>query len=113
MTLSVHGGSEALPPKGVFDWHYLQCVAKRFATQEYKDVPGIYFSVYPFKTSDCDLDEEFESEDHNGPGISFYLLFPWLFIAYWCWRIFFSLYTTSLRLLYHTPRNLLPPPERT
>jgi len=66
VTLSVHAGSETLPPKGVFDWHYLQCVAKRFATQDYKELPGIYFSVYPFKTSDDDSDEEFEFEDYDG-----------------------------------------------
>ncbi|CAA7268420.1 unnamed protein product [Cyclocybe aegerita] len=65
MMLSVHGGNEPLPPKGVFDWHYLQCVAKRFATSDYKTVPGIYFHVYPFKTADDESDDEFEFEDNG------------------------------------------------
>ena len=64
--LSVHDGPKALPSKGVFDWHYLQCVAKRFATQDYKELPGIYFSVYPFKTNSDDTDDEFEFEDYDG-----------------------------------------------
>ncbi len=66
MTLSVHDGPEALPPKGVFDWHYLQCVAKQFATQDYKELSGIYFTVHPFKTSDDDTDDEFEFENYDG-----------------------------------------------
>ena len=29
-------------PKGLFDWHYLQCVAKQLATEEYKELPDLY-----------------------------------------------------------------------
>ena len=65
MTFSVHGGNEPLPPKGVFDWHYLQCVAKRFATAEYKSVPSIYFHDNPFKTASNDSDDSFDSEDND------------------------------------------------
>jgi len=67
VTLSVHGGHEHLPPKGVFDWHYLQCVTKRFATSEYKSVPDIYFHFhsYPFKTASDESDDEFEFEDND------------------------------------------------
>ncbi|KAJ3502954.1 hypothetical protein NLJ89_g8654 [Agrocybe chaxingu] len=62
----IHGGNQPLPPKGVFDWHYLQCVAKRFATMDYKAVPGIYFYAYPFRMDDDDeSDDEFEFEDNN------------------------------------------------
>ena len=66
VTLVVHDGPEALPPKGLFDWHYLQCVAKQFATEEYKELPDIYFTVYPFKTSDDDSNDEFELGDYDG-----------------------------------------------
>lgn len=37
-TLSVHGGH-----KGVFDWHYLQCVTKRFVTLEYESISTFTF----------------------------------------------------------------------
>jgi hypothetical protein len=65
VTLSVHAGTEPLPPKGVFGWHYLQCVAKRFATSDYKLFPAIYFYVYPFKTTSDESDDEFEFEDND------------------------------------------------
>jgi hypothetical protein len=64
MTLSVQSGTEPLPPKGIFDWHYLQCIAKRFATSDYKTFDNIYFSVQPFKTDDTD--DELELEDYDG-----------------------------------------------
>jgi hypothetical protein len=65
VTLSVHGGSEHLPPKGVFDWHYLQCVVQRFGTDQFKTVPNIAFFVCPFKTADDDSEDEFEDNDHD------------------------------------------------
>ena len=65
VTLSVQFGTEALPPKGIFDWHYLQCVAKQFATSDYQTFDNIYFSVQPFKTDD-DTDDELEFEDYDG-----------------------------------------------
>jgi len=65
VTLSVHDGSDHLPPKGVFDWHYLQCVVKRFGTDQYKTVPNIAFFVCPFKTADDDSEDEFEDNDDN------------------------------------------------
>ncbi|KAI0000521.1 hypothetical protein BJV77DRAFT_974320 [Russula vinacea] len=39
---------------GAFDWHYLQCVIRRFGTQAYQDFPNIRFFVHPFKTGDSD-----------------------------------------------------------
>jgi len=54
-----------LPPSGVFNWHYLQCVAKQFATSEYKSLHGIYFYVYPFKTASDESDDEFESDSND------------------------------------------------
>ncbi len=32
-----------LPPPGLFRWHYLQCVLKRFAHNDYQDLANIYF----------------------------------------------------------------------
>ena len=56
----------ALPPPGLFSWHYLQCVAKRFATKDYKSYPNIHFHVFPFKTDDDDdIDDMPGPEDGN------------------------------------------------
>ncbi|KAM6493645.1 hypothetical protein JOM56_010006, partial [Amanita muscaria] len=38
ITLSTHD-----PPIGMFNWHYLQCVLKKFATADYKQIGNIYF----------------------------------------------------------------------
>ena len=64
-TLSVHGGNDPLPPKGIFDWHYLQCVLLRFGTSDYKHLPNITFSVYPFKTADDESEEDFENDIYD------------------------------------------------
>jgi hypothetical protein len=61
VTLSVHAGNEPLPPPGVFNWHYLQCVVRRFATNEYRAFFNIYFYVYSFRTA-SDLDDESTSD---------------------------------------------------
>ena len=68
VTLSVHRGNDPLPPKGVFDWHYLQCVLLRFGTSKYKQIPNITFFAYPFKTADDDdSDDEFEDDVNDEP----------------------------------------------
>jgi hypothetical protein len=67
VTLSVHAGNYPLPPKGVFDWHYLQCVLLRFGTFQYKNLPNIAFFINPFKTADDELDDEFEDNDDDDP----------------------------------------------
>ena len=68
VTLSVHEGDYPLPPKGVFDWHYLQCVLLKFGTHQYKCLPNIAFFVYPFKTADDDeSDDEFEDDVNDEP----------------------------------------------
>lgn len=54
------------PYIGVFNWHYLQCVLKKFATGEYRQIPNIYYFTVPFRTreevendeSDFDFDDE-------------------------------------------------------
>lgn len=67
VTLTVHGGSINLPPPGVFNWHYLQCVLKRFATPDYRSFNNIVHYEMPFKTSsDSDIDE-FEDDGSAEP----------------------------------------------
>ena len=48
ITLSTRDAS--FPPIGVFNWHYVQCVLKRFATDEYKQSQNIYYFSLPFHT---------------------------------------------------------------
>ena len=67
VTLSVHTGDNSLPLKGVFNWHYLQCVLRRFGTHQYKHLPNITFFVYPFKTADDESDDEFEDDVNVEP----------------------------------------------
>jgi hypothetical protein len=43
ITLSSHDSQLSLPPSGVFDWHYLQCVICRFGTSAYKSSPFTQF----------------------------------------------------------------------
>ena len=58
-----------LPPPGVFDWHYLQCVLLRFATDQYQQLPNITFFVHAFKTADDESDDldEFEDDINDEP----------------------------------------------
>ena len=63
VTLSVKAGDVHLPPQGVFDWHYIQCVITRFGTRSYKGFLDINFFVYPFKTASDDSDEEYMDND--------------------------------------------------
>ena len=67
VTLSVHEREYSLPPKGVFDWHYLQCVLLKFSTHQYKCLPNINFFVYPFRTTDDESDDEFEDDINDEP----------------------------------------------
>jgi hypothetical protein len=67
LTLSVQGGTTSLPPKGVFDWHYLQCAIKRFGTPAYKNFLNIRFFIHPFKTGSDDSDSDDKYSDNDGP----------------------------------------------
>ena len=52
-----------LPPPGLFRWHYLQCVIKKFAHDDYKNLENIYFSELPLRMegdSDDGTDSELE-----------------------------------------------------
>jgi hypothetical protein len=41
----------------VFNWHYLQCVLKKFSTPAYQAIDNIYYFSLPFRTRDDDDDE--------------------------------------------------------
>jgi hypothetical protein len=58
VTLSSNDASLSLPPAGVFNWHYLQCVLKKFATPAYTDTHNICYFTCPFRTRDDDDDNE-------------------------------------------------------
>jgi hypothetical protein len=66
-TLQTHNESVPLPPKGVFDWHYLQCVVKVFGTSEYKNHPNVTFFIHPFTVAldDSDTVALDDSEDNS------------------------------------------------
>jgi len=38
---------KAPPAPGVFKWHYVQCVLRRFATEEYRSINNIAHFVFP------------------------------------------------------------------
>lgn len=67
VTLSAQHSNIPLPPTGVFDWHYLQCVLLRFATDQYRQLLNIAFFVYAFKTIDDESDDEFEDDINDEP----------------------------------------------
>jgi len=50
------------PPPGLFRWHYLQCVLKKFAQRDYKDFQNIYYMELPFRTEGDSDDEGTDSE---------------------------------------------------
>ena len=60
-----HDPLYALPPVGVFDWHYIQCVLKKFSTPDYQQINNIYHFSFPFRTRDDDdkeSDVDFDDE---------------------------------------------------
>ncbi|KAJ6463229.1 hypothetical protein C8R47DRAFT_1157501 [Mycena vitilis] len=58
------------PPAGLLRWHYLQCVLRRFAHQDYKTLANIVFSVLdlPF---DSDSEGEGTDDEMNWPSAGF------------------------------------------
>ncbi len=51
-----------LPLPGLFRWHYLQCVLKRFAHDDYKDLANIYFSELTLRMKGDSDNEGTDSE---------------------------------------------------
>ncbi|KAF7360106.1 hypothetical protein MVEN_00739000 [Mycena venus] len=50
------------PPPGLFRWHYLQCVLKRFAHDDYKNLVNINFSELPLRMEGDSDDDGTDSE---------------------------------------------------
>lgn len=63
ISLTTHDPSLALPPAGVFNWHYIQCVLKKFATDDYKAFGNIGYFVLPFRTRDDDDESDRDFDD--------------------------------------------------
>jgi len=74
VTLSIHTGNHPLPPPGVFNWHYMQCVILCFGTPQYKGFHNIHFFVCPFKTASDDADDGSDGgfDDMNPPYPSYH-----------------------------------------
>ena len=49
IALHTHDPLVALPPVGVFNWHYLQCVLKKFSTPAYQAIDNICYFSLPFR----------------------------------------------------------------
>ncbi len=64
ITLTAHNNL-CLPPDGLFKWHYLQCVLKRFATNEYKGIENITHFTVPFHTEDDNDESDFGFDDER------------------------------------------------
>ncbi|KAF9048270.1 hypothetical protein BDZ89DRAFT_1057849 [Hymenopellis radicata] len=54
--------SNHVPPAGLFRWHYLQCVLKKFAHDDYKNLPNIYYSELPLRMEGDSDDDGTDSE---------------------------------------------------
>ncbi|CAK5265713.1 unnamed protein product, partial [Mycena citricolor] len=53
------------PDPGLFRWHYLQCVSRKFGAREYKEqILNIAFSANPFRTRDDD-DDDYRNDDSD------------------------------------------------
>ena len=53
---------ENVPPPGLFRWHYLQCVLKRFAHDDYKNLENINFPELPLRMEGDSDDDGTDSE---------------------------------------------------
>lgn len=51
-----------VPPPGLFRWHYLQCVLKRFAHDDYKNLANIFFYELPLRMEGDSDDDGTDSE---------------------------------------------------
>jgi hypothetical protein len=56
ITFTTHDPALDLPPAGVFNWHYTQCVLKRFSARDYRAFDNIYYFALPFRTRDDEDD---------------------------------------------------------
>ena len=59
-----------VPPPGLFRWHYLQCVLKRFAHDDYKNLENINFSELPLRIEgDSDHDDDGADSEAEWPSL--------------------------------------------
>jgi len=78
ITLSPHASPHNIPPVGVFNWHYIQCVLNRFSTDAYQNLPNVNYFTQPFRTAYDDDDDEsdrsFDDPNIANPPYPSYLL---------------------------------------
>lgn len=55
------------PPPGLFRWHYLQCVIKKFAHSDYKSLQNIRYCELPLRM-EGDSDDEDTDGEHDWPS---------------------------------------------
>jgi hypothetical protein len=72
---SSHVGEPAFPPSGLLLWHYVQCVLRVFATEEFRSLPDVDFTEVPtrYHADDDDDDEEEENPLATYPSERFEL----------------------------------------
>jgi hypothetical protein len=58
ITLNEHNSGIPIPPPGLLNWHYLQCVFNYFSTTQFKAIAGIGFYEMPFRTQDDEDEDE-------------------------------------------------------
>ena len=57
------------PPPGLFRWHYLQCVIRKFAHSDYKNIQNICHYELPMKMEDdSDGEDEYTDSDNDWPS---------------------------------------------
>jgi len=64
-----HPLQDKIPPPGLFRWHYLQCVLKRFANDCYQDLDNIFFFELPLRM-EGDSDDDGTGSEVEWPSIA-------------------------------------------
>jgi len=59
-----------LPPPGLLRWHYLQCVLKKFAHNDYNNLENIEFSELPLRM-EGDSDDDGTDSELEWPSMAF------------------------------------------
>ncbi|KIM44258.1 hypothetical protein M413DRAFT_443277 [Hebeloma cylindrosporum] len=65
LTLIARNPVAPMPPPGIFNWHYMQCVIELFGTPQYKKFPNIKYFIHPFNTAADIADDEYMYEDDD------------------------------------------------
>jgi hypothetical protein len=55
------------PPPGLIRWHYLQCVIRKFAHSEYRNLQNIYYFELPLRM-EGDSDDEGTDSEYEWPS---------------------------------------------